>query len=194
MQVNARVGAYPTGQSATQARERRPPVGTAARRLAGGSLTLALTGYREGNAGVHTGTAAHRAASARTPTVAMAPVSAGTSPAEMTRRRSRAVGLYRGWRSFPSPAFGGLCRPEGRPSSPGGGSLAAGTTVLRRRSASPHFHAGRSVQEDPIMRVSPGGGSSLARLVSRAPRPHRENWRPRRSLGFHHRPLSCRGG
>ncbi len=34
---------------------------------------------------------------------------------------------------------------------------------------------------------SPGGGSSLTRLVSQAPRPHRETGQPRRSPGFHHR-------
>ena len=40
---------------------------------------------------------------------------------------------------------------------------------------------------------SPGGGSSLTRLVGRAPRPHRETGRPRRSRGFHHRLLARRG-
>ncbi len=35
--------------------------------------------------------------------------------------------------------------------------------------------------------------SSLTRLVSRAPRPHRENWRARRSLGFRYR-LPAPGG
>ena len=37
---------------------------------------------------------------------------------------------------------------------------------------------------------SPGGGSSLARLVSRAPRPHRETGRSRRSRHFVHRLLT----
>ena len=43
---------------------------------------------------------------------------------------------------------------------------------------------------EPTRPSSPGGGSSLARLVSRAPRPRRANWRPRRSRGFHHRLLA----
>ena len=46
-------------------------------------------------------------------------------------------------------------------------------------------HARRGVQEDPIMGVSPGGGSSLTRLVSRAPP------RSRCPRGFHYRLLGC---
>ena len=38
------------------------------------------------------------------------------------------------------------------------------------------------------------GYSSLTRLVSRAPRPHRENWRSRRSRGFHHRLIGGQPG
>ena len=48
-------------------------------------------------------------------------------------------------------------------------SRAAATTLHFRRSASAPFQARRGVQEDPIMGVSPGGGSSLRRFVSRTP-------------------------
>ena len=48
---------------------------------------------------------------------------------------------------------------RGRPSPPGGGSRAAVTILHLRRSASTPFRDGRGVQEDPIVRVSPGGGS-----------------------------------
>ena len=51
-------------------------------------------------------------------------------------------------------------------------------------------HARRGVQANPFMSVSPGGGSSRTRLVSRAPTARTGPHRSRRSPGFHHRLLS----
>ena len=94
----------------------------------------------------------------------------------------------RNWRSFPPPAFGGLCRPGGRPSSPGGGSRAALTACGKTHAA----FDGRCIPAEPprfaglcvAFRSKYTRYSSLTRLVSRAPRPSR------RSRGFHHRLLT----
>ena len=92
----------------------------------------------------------------------------GTDHAE--RRNSRREGTTSEWGSFPSPAFGGLCRPEaGVPSRPrrrGG-----------RRSAFPggrRHHAGWRSQNAS----SPGGGAkrSGSAGMDRRPSPRRENW------------------
>ena len=90
--------------------------------------------------------------------------------------------------SFPPPAFGGLCRPPPGELAGGRRSLACASLCMVACGRGVH-HPGtalscrRGEQADPIMRVSPGGGSSLTRLVSRAPP------RSRRSPGFHHRLL-----
>ena len=74
--------------------ERRPPVGTAARRAAGGSLPSAFTGRRHG---------ARSAANGICHSNLRITPNAGI-PAEN--------GPPRNWGSFPPPAYGGLCRPE----------------------------------------------------------------------------------
>ena len=74
-------------------RERRPPVGTAARRAAGGSLPSAFTGRRHGARSAANGVCHSN--------VRITP-NAGI-PAEKEPPRN--------WGSFPPPAFGGLCRP-----------------------------------------------------------------------------------
>ena len=56
----------PTGQMVPAARERRPPVGTAARRAAGGSLLSAFTGCRHGAHSARTVSATPRYGSRRT--------------------------------------------------------------------------------------------------------------------------------
>ena len=84
----------PPCQMAPPVRERRPPVGTAARRAAGGSLPSAFTGRRHGARSAANGVCHSN--------VRITP-NAGI-PAEKEPPRN--------WGSFPPPAFGGLCRPE----------------------------------------------------------------------------------
>ena len=74
------------------------------------------------------------------------------------------------------PAKQPVMKPT-RPSSPGGGS-AGDPSRLNRVAFAPLIVALRS----EYTRYS-----SLTRLVSPAPRPHRETGQPRRSRGFHHR-------
>ena len=90
----ASLAGTPPCQMAPPVRERRPPVGTAARRAAGGSLPSAFRGRRHG--------ARSAANGVRHSNVRITP-NAGI-PAEKEPPRN--------WGSFPPPAFGGLCRPE----------------------------------------------------------------------------------
>ncbi len=93
-----------------------------------------------------------------------------------TRRSSLRFG-----RNTPGPVLWGLlphapCQPGASP-PPGGlaglGAHADSTTGCSPRRCAALIVAFRSQY---TRASSPGGGSSLARLVSRAPRPHRENW------------------
>ena len=59
-----------------------------------------------------------------------------------------------------------------RPSSPGGGSAGDPSRLFTASLRAAH----RCVSVEIHRASSPGGGSSLTRLVSRASRPHRENW------------------
>ena len=93
-------------------RERRPPVGTAARRAAGGSLSSAFTGRRHG---------AHSAANGVCHSNVRITPNAGI-PAEKEPPRN--------WGSFPPPAFGGLCRPPPGELARGRRSLACASLRL----------------------------------------------------------------
>ena len=144
--------------------------GTAARRAAGGSSPSALTG-----GGHRARSTAHGVCHSNVRITPHAGIPAEKRPP-------------RNWGSFPPPAFGGLCRPGGRPSSPGGGSRAALTACGKTLAA---FDA-RCIPPEPrrfaalcvAFRSKYTRYSSLTRLVSRAPRPSR------RSRGFHHRLLT----
>ena len=101
--VAGRGRVLPTETKRGDGLERRPPVGTAARRAAGGSLRSAFTGRRHGSGSAANGV--------RHSNVRITP-NAGI-PAEK--------GPLRNGGSFPPPAFGGLCRPEASvPSRPRG--------------------------------------------------------------------------
>ena len=102
---------------------------------------------RPGNAGVHTGTAARRAAAAPIPTVGMAPFSARTPECRMARD------------SGPPP---GELAAGLRPASRGSAKPAPMTPDPADVSAPLPFSCRRSERADPIMWVSPGGGFTLA--------------------------------
>ena len=104
-------------------------------------------------------------------------------PSRLNRVAARRSSLRFG-RNTPGPVLP-VGAPPSRASSAGRlaglGAHAGSTTGRSQRRCAPLIVALRS---EYTRASSPGGGSSLTRLVSRAPR------RPRRSRGFHHRPFT----